>query len=114
MARYIVKRFVSTIITLFLIGTLTFVLMNSIPGGPFTSERQLPPEIEAALMEKYGLDQPLWKQYITYFSNLAQGDMGISIKHKGVKVNDIIAQSFPVSAKVGVVAVFVILILGIP
>lgn len=114
MARYIVKRFVSTIITLFLIGTLTFVLMNSIPGGPFTSERQLPPEIEAALMEKYGLDQPLWKQYITYFSNLAQGDMGISIKHKGVKVNDIIAQSFPVSAKVGVVAVFVILLLGIP
>lgn len=90
------------------------MLMHAIPGGPFTSERSLTPEIEQALKEKYNLDAPLPEQYIDYMGNLIRGDLGVSYKKKGVTVNDIIAQTFPASAKIGVLAVIVILLLGIP
>ncbi len=114
MARYVVKRIFSMVVTLLIISAITFGLMHSIPGGPFTSERELAPEIEAALMEKYGLDQPLYKQYTTYITNLLQGDLGVSMKKSGVTVNDMISQGLPTSAKVGAVAVCVILFMGIP
>ncbi|OOB79944.1 MAG: peptide ABC transporter permease [Epulopiscium sp. Nuni2H_MBin001] len=114
MARYVVKRLFSMIVTLLIISALTFGLMHSIPGGPFTSERELAPEIEAALMEKYGLDQPLYQQYLTYIGNLLKGDLGVSMKKTGVTVNDMISQGLPTSAKVGMIAVCVILFMGIP
>ncbi|OOB77865.1 MAG: peptide ABC transporter permease [Epulopiscium sp. Nuni2H_MBin003] len=114
MARYIVKRLLAMIVTLFIISTLTFSLMHAIPGGPFTSEKEVPPEIEAALMAKYGLDLPLWQQYLNYLSNVLQGDLGVSMKKIGVSVNDMIIQGLPVSVKVGGIAVLVILLLGIP
>ncbi len=114
MARYVVKRFFSMIVTLIIISTITFSLMHSIPGGPFASERELSPEIEAALMEKYGLDKPLYEQYFNYIGNAVQGDLGVSMTKAGVTVNDMIAQGLPTSAKVGLVAVLVILSLGIP
>ncbi|OON93608.1 MAG: peptide ABC transporter permease [Candidatus Epulonipiscioides saccharophilum] len=114
MTRYIAKRLVSMIITLIIISSLTFSLMHAIPGSPFTRERALPPEIEAALMEKYGLDDPLWMQYINYIGDVVQGDLGLSMQKIGVSVNDMIEQGLPVSAKIGTIAVIVILILGIP
>lgn len=114
MLKYSLKRVVSMFITLFIVSTITFMLMHAIPGGPFTSERNLTPEIEQALKEKYNLDAPLHEQYLDYMGNLVKGDLGVSYKKKGVTVNDIIAQTFPASAQIGVLAVIVILLLGIP
>lgn len=114
MFKYSLKRIVSMFITLFLIATITFILMRSIPGGPFTSERNLTPEIEQALMEKYNLDAPLHEQYIDYMKDLLKGDLGVSYKKKGVTVNEIIAQTFPASAEIGMLSVVLILVIGIP
>lgn len=114
MFRYSLKRIVSMLVTLFLVATITFCLMHAIPGGPFTSERNLTPEIEQALKEKYNLNAPLYEQYLDYMGDLAKGDLGVSYKKKGVTVNDIIAQTFPASAQIGLLAVIVILLLGIP
>ncbi len=114
MFKYSLKRIVSMLITLFLIATITFILMRSIPGGPFTSERALTPEIEKALAEKYNLDAPLWEQYLDYMGDLARGDLGVSFKKKGVTVNEIIIKTFPASAQIGALAVVLILVIGIP
>ena len=114
MFKYSLKRIVSMLITLFLIATITFILMRSIPGGPFTSERALTPEIEKALAEKYNLDAPLWEQYLDYIGDLAKGDLGVSFKKKGVTVNEIIIKTFPASAQIGALAVVLILVIGIP
>lgn len=114
MLKYSLKRIGSMVITLFLVVTITFGLMHAIPGGPFTSERNLTPEIEQALMEKYNLDAPIYEQYFDYMGSLLKGDLGVSYKKKGVMVNDIIAQTFPASAKIGVLAVILILLIGIP
>lgn len=114
MFRYSLKRIISMFITLFLVATITFCLMHAIPGGPFTSERNLTPEIEQALKEKYNLNAPLYEQYLNYMGNLAKGDLGVSYKKKGVTVNDIIIQTFPASAQIGILAVVLILLIGIP
>ena len=81
MGGYVVRRIVSMIITLFFVITLTFVMMHSIPGNPFTGEKKLPPAIEKALMEKYNLDKPLSQQYVDYVSGVAKGDFGPSMKY---------------------------------
>ncbi len=114
MLKYSLKRMISMFVTLFLIATITFILMRSIPGSPFTSERNLTPEIEKALMEKYNLDAPLYEQYLDYMKALAKGDLGVSYKKKGVTVNEIIAQTFPASAQIGLLAVLLILVVGVP
>ncbi len=114
MFKYSLKRMISMFVTLFLIATITFILMRSIPGSPFTSERNLTPEIEKALMEKYNLDAPLYEQYLDYMKALAKGDLGVSYKKKGVTVNEIIAQTFPASAQIGLLAVLLILVVGVP
>lgn len=114
MGGYVVRRIVSMIITLFFVITLTFVMMHSIPGNPFTGEKNLPPAIEKALMEKYNLDKPLSQQYVDYVSGVAKGDFGPSMKYNGRTVNDLIGDGFPVSAELGGLAILLIVILGIP
>ena len=114
MGGYVVRRIVSMIITLFFVITLTFVMMHSIPGNPFTGEKKLPPAIEKALMEKYNLDKPLSQQYVDYVSGVAKGDFGPSMKYNGRTVNDLIGDGFPVSAELGGLAILLIVILGIP
>ena len=114
MGGYVVRRIVSMIITLFFVITLTFVMMHSIPGNPFTGEKKPPPAIEKALMEKYNLDKPLSQQYVDYVSGVAKGDFGPSMKYNGRTVNDLIGDGFPVSAELGGLAILLIVILGIP
>lgn len=114
MGGYVVRRIVSMIVTLFFVITLTFVMMHSIPGNPFTGEKKLPPAIEKALMEKYNLDKPLSQQYVDYVSGVAKGDFGPSMKYNGRTVNDLIGDGFPVSAELGGLAILLIVILGIP
>lgn len=114
MAKYILKRCVSIIVTLFLVCTITFIMMKAVPGGPFTTERNLPQNVLEALEKKYHLDDPVWKQYVDYVKGAATFDFGPSFKKDGVMVSDMIAQSFPVSAKLGLVALAIVIILGIP
>mgnify|MGYP004614049989 CR=1 FL=1 len=112
MAKYIFKRFFSSIFTIFVVITLTFFLMRLMPGGPFDGEK-MTPEIKANLEAKYGLDKPLGEQYLMYMKDLAKGDLGESMTFKGRKVTDTITNSFPNSAKVGLVAVLFSVIAGV-
>lgn len=113
-ARYILKRIVWSIVSLFVIITVTFFLMRMIPGGPFTGEKTLPEEILRNLNEKYGLNKPLAIQYFKYLNSLLHGDLGISMRNQGRTVNEIIAETFPVSAKAGILAIILSLLIGIP
>ncbi|MCD6436245.1 MAG: ABC transporter permease [Clostridiales bacterium] len=114
MGSYIFKRVISMIITLWFVITITFFLMHAIPGGPFADEKVLPAEVLEELNEKYHLDDPLYKQYFDYLAGVMTFDFGPSFKRVGVDVIDLIYAGFPVSAKVGGLAVLVVIILGIP
>ncbi len=114
MTGYIFKRMGMMMMTLLLIVVLVFFLMHAIPGGPFTAQRELPPEVEAALMAKYNLDKSLGEQLLHYIGGLLQGDLGPSLKYPGMRVNDFIAQGFPVSAKLGLVTILFVLAASIP
>ena len=114
MTKYIIKRVIMMICTLLLISLLTFILMHSVPGGPFTSDRQLPEAVEAALNEKYNLNDPLPVQYIDYMVDLLHGDLGPSFQYAGRSVNDFITSGFPVSARLGLVTICFVLLASIP
>lgn len=114
MVKYIVKRIGLAIVTIWAVATITFFLMNMVPGGPFLSEKAISPAAQAALEAKYGLDKPLFEQYITYISDAVHGDFGDSLKQRGRTVSSIILSKFPVSARLGGVAVLVALLIGIP
>lgn len=102
------------LLTLWVITTVTFAMAKAIPGGPFTREKALPPAIEANIEERYHLNDPLWKQYLDYFKNLLQGDLGPSYTQQGRTVNDIIREGFPVTATLGLLAVAIALGVGVP
>lgn len=114
MGKYVIKRLISTALTVLLIITVTFFLMHAIPGGPFDlMYQEMSEESLEALNERYHLNDPLYQQYITYLEGLLHGDLGPSYRLSGVTVNDLLAQGFPISAKIGAVAIVVILVLGI-
>ena len=114
MLRFILNRIVISFVTIFIIVTITFGLMHAIPGGPFTREKVLPPEVMKNIEERYHLNDPLWKQYVDYLKNLSQGDLGPSFKYPAMSVNEMIADSFPVSAQLGIISLFLMLAVGIP
>lgn len=114
MGKYILKRVLLAIVTIWAVATLTFFLMNMVPGGPFLSEKAISPEATAALEAKYGLDKPLFERYLTYMKDALHGDFGDSLKQRGRSVMSIIKMKFPVSARVGGISVLVALMIGIP
>ena len=116
MAKYIFKRLVAGMLSLFILITITFFLMHVIPGGPFSpsEQRNVPEKILEQISEKYGLNDPLPAQYVRYLGNLLHGDMGTSFKKQDTTVNELIANGFPVSAKVGALGIAVALAAGIP
>ena len=114
MIKYVIKRLLLAAITIFIVGTITFFLMNMVPGGPFLSEKAISPAAKVALEAKYGLDKPLFQQYITYITDAARGDFGGSLKQRGRTVSSIILTKFPVSARVGGCAIILSLLIGIP
>jgi oligopeptide transport system permease protein len=114
MTRYFFTRLAGAIPTLFIIITITFFLMRAAPGGPFDQEQALPPEIQANLQRAYGLDQPVWTQYGRYLQSLVHGDFGPSFKYKDFTVTELIAQGFPVTLQLGIMAIALALFLGIP
>ncbi len=113
MIKYIFKRLLYIVAALFVIVTLTFFLMRIAPGSPFASEKSLPPEIEAALQEEYGLNNPWYIQYKDYLVSTAHLDFGESMKYKGRSTNDMIAESFPISLTLGVEAMILAVGLGV-
>lgn len=112
MLKYILKRLLMALGTLWVIATLTFFLMHALPNDPFTDPK-LKPEVKQALRVKYGLDKPLSEQYIIYMKNIAKGDLGTSIKYPGRSVTDMIRQSFPKSFALGWRALIIAVVLGI-
>lgn len=114
MYKYLFKRVGAMIITLFLILLLTFTLMHSVDGGPFSSEKKLNPRVEEALNKKYHLNDPLYKQFLDYLKGVLRFDFGPSFKYPGKTVNDFIFEGFPVSAKLGMVTMIFILFASIP
>ena len=114
MPKYILKRTIMSLITAFLVATLTFFVMNMVPGGPFLSEKAVTPQAQAAMEAKYGLEKPLFQQYTTYMTGILKGDFGLSIKKRGRTVSQIIGTKFPVSAKVGGLALILAVCTGIP
>lgn len=114
LAKYIIKRVAMGLLCIFIVATLTFLLMNLVPGGPFTAEKSMSEAAQRALEAKFGLDKPIGQRYLTYMSDLLKGDMGPSLKQRGRSVNEIISSKFPISARLAGVAVLVSLLVGIP
>lgn len=113
MPRFILKRLLAALLTLFVVATLTFALMNIIPGGPFNTEKATKKQVEA-LERKYGLDKPLVEQYFLYLGRLVRLDLGDSYKRIGYTVNEILGEKFPISAKLGAVTLIIAVGVGIP
>ena len=116
MFKYILKRIGAGALSLFVLVTITFFLLHIIPGGPFSpaENRNVPTKILEKISDQYGLNDPIPVQYIRYLNNLAHGDLGTSFKKQDTTVNELIAQGFPVSAKVGIWGVLISLAVGIP
>lgn len=115
MFRLIISRIGQGIITLFVLVTLTFFLVRAMPGSPYTEEKAIPAHVLKRMKEYTGLDQPVMVQYVTYLKNLVvRQDLGDVIKKDGVKVSEIIAESFPVSLCLGLLSIGIALLVGIP
>jgi oligopeptide transport system permease protein len=109
---FVLKRFAWMVLTLWIVFTLSFFLMRSVPGGPFDGERDLPPEIEANLLRRYHLDEPMWQQYMRELGNLLRGDFGFPFKIGDVSVNEMVRQGFPISAALGLMALTFAILVG--
>lgn len=112
MAKYVIKRVLLAIVTVFIICAITFFAMNAIPGGPFDKEKAPSPEVKAVLMERYNLDKPVGTQFVLYLKNLAHGDFGVSLK-TGRDISKTLTESFAVSARLGGMAAAVAVVLGV-
>jgi len=112
MLKYTLKRFLSMLVTLFLVATVTFFLIHAIPGQPFEITRETPESVKVALYAKYGLDKPLLQQYFIYMKNLLHGDFGMSMKYKGQSVAGEVTSGMPVSAVIGFGGVLIGCLIG--
>lgn len=110
--RFILSRAFTGIFVIFAVVTITFFLLRALPGGPFDTEKKLPPQIEKNIEAKYGLNEPVWKQYLIYVRGLARGDFGPSYKYIDRSVNDIIKETLPVSAELGGIALMLSIAIG--
>ena len=111
--KYIIKRLILAVFTVWVVITLTFFIMHAVPGGPFQSEKAVSPAAQAALEAKYGLDKPLMTQYWTYLTDVLQFRFGPSLKQRGRMVIDIIGDGLKTSAKLGLIAAFLALAFGV-
>lgn len=113
MLRFLLQRLLTGIPTLLVLVAAAFFLMRAAPGGPFDGERQLPPEIEANLRSAYHLDESLPQQFLRYLGNLARGDFGPSLQYRDFSVSELIWAGFPVSLRIGVLAMLLALVVGV-
>lgn len=113
MTKFIIRRLLSLIPTMFIIVTLSFFLMRIAPGGPFSSEKKLPEQVLQNILKKYHMDEPLGKQYLRYLGSVVQGDLGPSFRYKDQTVNELIGDTMPVSITLGVISLILAAIFGI-
>jgi len=113
MIKLIISRLLQLIPVVWVVLTVTFFLSKSIPGGPFSAERQATPEVIQKLNEYYGLDKPLWEQYVQYITRVAHFDLGPSYTYQSSSVNEVIARAFPISLQIGTLAFFIALGIGV-
>ena len=111
MGKYVVKRVLLALLTVFIICAITFFTMHAVPGGPFNREKALSEATIAALNARYGLDRPVGEQFLRYMQGVLRGDFGVSLKN-GREITAIIKESFPVSARLGLSAMVVALLCG--
>ena len=104
MIAFVIRRMISLLFVLFCVVSITFLLIRLAPGGPFDRERKIPPQIEKELLAKYKLDGPLWQQYRGYMWDVLHGDLRLSTKYRNRSVNELLAQSLPVSGTLGAIA----------
>ena len=114
MVRFVARRLLQMIPVLFIIATMTFFMLRLAPGGPFDSEKSVTPEIRKNLESYYGLNKPLYRQYYDYLANVVKGDLGPSFKYPNRTVNELIGESFPISAELGFWSLLVALAVGLP
>ena len=113
MLRYALLRLLGAIPTLLLVIVLAFLMVHAAPGGPFDDERVLPPEVEANIAQAYELDQPLPRQFLRYVSGLLHGDLGPSYRYRDLTVSDLIGAAFPLSLKLGAMALLLAVVTGV-
>jgi oligopeptide transport system permease protein len=113
MTSFVARRMLAMVATLWVVFTVSFFLMRAVPGGPYSGERNLPPEIEENIKHRYRLDLPLYEQYLIELKNVASGDLGMSVRLYDFNVNQVIAQGLPISAALGILAMAFALALGI-
>ena len=113
MIAFLARRLAWMALTLWVVFTVSFLLMRSVPGGPLDRERTLDPQIEANLKARYHLDEPLWQQYLRELGNTVRLDLGYSFRMSDFTVNEVIAQGLPISASLGIVALFFAVSLGL-
>lgn len=113
MISFIIKRLLWMVLTLWVVFTVSFFLMRSVPGSPLTRERQMEPEVQRNIERRYNLDKPLYEQYLTELGNVLRGDLGPSYRMGDFTVNRVIAEGFPISASLGILALFFALTLGL-
>jgi oligopeptide transport system permease protein len=114
MLRFVARRLLQMIPVLFIIATMTFFMLRLAPGGPFDSEKSVTPEIRRNLESYYGLNKPLYRQYYDYLANVIKGNLGPSFKYPNRTVNELIGESFPISAELGFWSLLVALAVGLP
>jgi oligopeptide transport system permease protein len=114
MLEFLVKRFFLILATLFVLATITFFLLRVVPGGPFDSDKALPPDIKANVEAKFGLDKPLLEQYTNYLWGITRFDFGPSFKYIGRDVNEIILDTLPASLELGLYSLILALAIGLP
>jgi oligopeptide transport system permease protein len=113
MFRFVARRLLQVIPVFFVIITATFFMVRFVPGGPFTAEKAVSPEIMRNIEAHYGLDKPLWRQYLPYLGSISRGDLGPSFKYPNRTVNEIIGDKLPVSLELGALSLSVALVLGL-
>jgi len=113
MTRFLLSRIAYGLVVVWIVATITFLLMHTVPGGPFDTEKKFPPEILANIKAKYHLDQPLWRQYVFYMDDLSHLRFGPSFKYRDRQVEDILAQTFPVSMFLGFWALAIAVTVGL-
>ncbi|HZZ87205.1 MAG TPA: oligopeptide ABC transporter permease OppB, partial [Caulobacteraceae bacterium] len=113
MLRFLVRRLIVAIPTLFVVVTVAFFMMRAAPGSPFSSDRKLPHEIEENIKAKYGMNRPLAVQYVNYVGGVLHGDFGPSLKYRDKSVLQILKENYPVSLKIGLAAISIAVVLGV-
>ncbi|MDB5481370.1 MAG: oligopeptide transporter permease OppB [Caulobacteraceae bacterium] len=113
MLRFLVRRLVVAIPTLFVVITVAFFMMRAAPGSPFDNDRRLPPEIKANVEKKFGMNRPLGVQYVNYLGGVLHGDFGPSLKYQDKTVLDVLRENYPVSLRLGLTAILIATVMGV-